>query len=304
MRNILLNLSTCFILILLVHITNAQTTSDSGIIQLQQEIKDLKQANVAINKELKIQRTDFLRRLKITNDSLKNLSLDLANNQSKFSSISTELGVKIFDNKNKAETQIKNVEDLISKNTLYWIIAVLIIALLSFLLFNFLRKQVLRDKTDITSKILHTKQVLEEEGVKLDNKLIELLGTQMQLMKEQRQVVTSSITEEVNHDLALKVADEIIRIQKNLGNMDTETKGLKQLIASVKRIQDNFEANGYDLIDMLNKPYDQGMKVTANFRPDEALKPSEQIITRIIKPQVNFKGVMIQAAQVEVSVGE
>ena len=303
MRNILLNLSTCFILILLVHITNAQTTSDSGIIQLQQEIKDLKQANVAINKELKIQRTDFLRRLKITNDSLKNLSLDLANNQSKFSSISTELGVKIFDNKNKAETQIKNVEDLISKNTLDWIIAVLIIALLSFLLFNFLRKQVLRDKTDITSKILHTKQVLEEEGVKLDNKLIELLGTQMQLMKEQRQVVTSSITEEVNHDLALKVADEIIRIQKNLGNMDTETKGLKQLIASVKRIQDNFEANGYDLIDMLNKPYDQGMKVTANFRPDEALKPSEQIITSIIKRQGNFKGDMIQAAKVEVSVG-
>jgi len=46
------------------------------------------------------------------------------------------------------------------------------------------------------------------------------------------------------------------------------------------------------------------MKVSANFRPDENLKQGEQVITRIIKPQVNFKGVMIQAAQVEVSVGE
>ena len=46
------------------------------------------------------------------------------------------------------------------------------------------------------------------------------------------------------------------------------------------------------------------MKVTANFRPDDTLKPGEQIISRTIKPQVNFKGEMIQAAQIEVSVGE
>ena len=29
----------------------------------------------------------------------------------------------------------------------------------------------------------------------------------------------------------------------------------------------------------------------------------EEIITKIIKPQINYRGVMIQAAQVEVSVG-
>ena len=86
--------------------------------------------------------------------------------------------------------------------------------------------------------------------------------------------------------------------------MDAETKGLKQLSASVIRIQDNFKANGYEMIDMLNKPYDQGMKVSANFIPDETLKAGEQIITRIIKPQVNFNGVMIQSAQIEVSQGE
>jgi len=123
------------------------------------------------------------------------------------------------------------------------------------------------------------------------------------LMNAERQT-SSAKAEEVDHSLALKVADEIIRIHKNLSNMDSETKGLKQLSASVERIQDNFKANGYEMIDMLNKPFDQGMKVSANFRPDENLKQGEQVITRIIKPQVNFKGVMIQAAQVEVSVGE
>ena len=86
--------------------------------------------------------------------------------------------------------------------------------------------------------------------------------------------------------------------------MDSSIKGFKQLKASVDRIKDNFIANGYELIDMLNKPYDPGLKVIANFRPDENLKKGEQIITRIIKPQVNYKGAMIQSAQIEVTQGE
>ena len=36
--------------------------------------------------------------------------------------------------------------------------------------------------------------------------------------------------------------------------MDEGTKGLKQLSASVKRIEDNFVANGYEMPELLNKP--------------------------------------------------
>jgi hypothetical protein len=45
------------------------------------------------------------------------------------------------------------------------------------------------------------------------------------------------------------------------------------------------------------------MKAIASFKPDDAMAPGEQRITRIIKPQVNFNGQMIQAAEIEVSVG-
>lgn len=304
MRKTLLHIATSLLLVFMVQVSSAQTTNDSVIIQLQRDIKDLKQANSALSKDLKNQKTDFSNNIDAAKDSIKNLRAELENNKTNIATISNDLGVKISDNKNTTETQIKNVEDIISKNTSYWIIAVLAIALLSVLLFGLLRKQITKNKTDITADIQQTKKALEEEGVKLDSKLMDLLATQMQLMKEERQAVPSLKAEEVNHELALKVADEIIRIQKNLGNMDAETKGLKQLVASVKRIQDNFEANGYDLVEMLNKPYDTGMKVVvANSVPDENLKEGEQIISKIIKPQVNFKGVMIQAAQVEVSVG-
>jgi hypothetical protein len=55
---------------------------------------------------------------------------------------------------------------------------------------------------------------------------------------------------------------------------------------------------------MLNQPYDERMKVSASFVPNDELETDEQIITKIIKPQVNYKGTMVQAAQIEVSIGE
>ena len=66
-------------------------------------------------------------------------------------------------------------------------------------------------------------------------------------------------------------------------------------------MEDNLLANGYELVDMLGKPYNDGMKVTANFIEDEDLEQGTQIITGIIKPQINFNGKMIQSAQITVS---
>ena len=52
---------------------------------------------------------------------------------------------------------------------------------------------------------------------------------------------------------------------------------------------------------MIGKPYNEGMKVIASFVQDEDLNPGEQIISGIVKPQINHNGKMIQAAQVTVS---
>jgi hypothetical protein len=81
--------------------------------------------------------------------------------------------------------------------------------------------------------------------------------------------------------------------------MDAKTKGLKQLTASVKRIQDNFAANGYEIVDMLGKTYNEGMKASVTYNHDS--EEEAGTIIRIIKPQVNYKGIMIQSAQIEVS---
>lgn len=140
---------------------------------------------------------------------------------------------------------------------------------------------------------------MQEESIKLDNKLLEVVEQQMKAVP-----VTTNNATSVDHSLALKVADEIVRIELNLSRMDPSIKGYKQLAKAVQRIKDNFQANGYEIVDMLGKPYVAGMKAAVTFVIDGNLLRGEQVITKVIKPQINYQQQMIQAAQIEVSQSE
>ncbi|WP_213524392.1 hypothetical protein [Nonlabens sp.] len=235
------------------------------------------------------------------NASIDSLSQLIQTNSQNIVTNSKELGSKIQETGKKADTQIAQLDSSVEKNRLYWIIATLATLLLGALIYWLLGKRITSSKTDVETQIRNTKVSLEEESVKLDNKLVEVLETQLKLQQEAAKSQQVASNEKADHSLALKVADEIIRIQKNLGRMDESTKGLKQLNSSVQRIQDNFASNGYELVDMLGKEYNEGMKATVNFVQDEDFEAGKRIITRIIKPQVNFKGTMIQTAQIEVT---
>ncbi len=231
------------------------------------------------------------------NSKIDSLQQIISINTENITKTANDLGVKIQETETNTNQQIQSVNKTISQNTLYWIIAVLAVVLLLVLVFVLLRKQIFKQKTDIYKSIETTKTDLEQETLKLDEKLIDLLETQLKVKAEQ----PKQINEKVDHSLALRVADEIIRIRKNMTRMDDKTKGLKQLAKSVERIQNEFASNGYEIIEMLGKTYDEGMNVTTNFIHDEEMEKGKQIITRIIKPQVNFKEEMIQQAQIEIT---
>lgn len=216
--------------------------------------------------------------------------------------VGDDLGTKIQETQTTANDGLAKLDKNLSQNKLYWITVSLVLLFLGGVIYWLLNKRISLSKTDVESQIKNTKKSLEEESVKLDSKLMELLETKLKVSQEVQ--ASNANNDEIDHSLALKVADEIVRIQKNLGQMAADTRGLKQLLASVKRIRDNFASNGYELVDMLGKEYNDGMKATPNFIPSEDIEAGKQIITRIIKPQVNYKNEMIQAAQIEVSVGE
>lgn len=185
---------------------------------------------------------------------------------------------KIQDTNNTLDSN----KSLLESRTLWGCVAIVVILVVLFLLYYLLTKRI-KTGTSSIDKVRKAQDVLQnantkmqEEAVKLDNKLLELVEKQMQIAM----VMTTSNT--IDHSLALKVADEIVRIEMNLSRMDASIKGYKQLSKAVQRIRDNFNANGYDIVDMLGKPYNAGMKAAVTFVTDENLEKGQQIITKII----------------------
>lgn len=108
---------------------------------------------------------------------------------------------------------------------------------------------------------------------------------------------------EIDHSLPIRVGEEIHRMRKRLENMPKEIKGLDALKKALERLEDEFNNKGYEIYDLLGKPFVDGLTVHTRFIPSDTLAIGETIITKVIKPQINFNNVIIQVAEVEVSTG-
>ncbi len=195
-----------------------------------------------------------------------------------------------------------NITDEILQNRTISVILLICVIVVFYAFITFLFNKRIKSGIFSLDKVKKTQdemkkaqEKLEEDSLKLDNKLMELFDRQLSSNSH------SMNDRKPDHTFTLKVADEIIRIELNMSRMDSSIKGYKQLKKAVERIKDNLKANGYEIVDMLGKSYNDGMKVIANFIPDETLPEGSQIITGIIKPQINYNGQMIQAAQITVS---
>jgi hypothetical protein len=278
----------------------AQTENDT-IKQLQHQIVNLENLNSRLSTKVNAANSNIKKlegKLSSTMDSVDVLKKEIALTNNNLKAVTNKLELQLQQLSDKSNSEFSALSKRVSNNTLYWILAIIAIALFPLILFVWLRSRLTLVKTELSDQLKNTSEAIRGDILKLDNQVFWSLDMQKELRKTEQ-----NESDDIDHSLALKVADEIIRIQRNLSSMDPETKGLKQLEFAVDRIQDNFRENGYEMVELLNKPYDQGMKVSAKFRPDNTLKQGEQIITRIIKPQVNFNNVIIQEAEVEVSVG-
>ena len=209
-------------------------------------------------------------------------------------------------NANKNDIEVSN--SIINNRSLWTVISISALLLIIIGVTVVFRRRIKYDSNSIDevrkvqANLENAQRTLLEESLKLDNKLLEVAEKQLNDTRGHSLELASST--ETDHSLALKIADEIVRIETNLSRMDPTVKGHKQLSKAVERIKNNFLANGYEIVDMLGKSYIQGMKAAVTFVTDESLEPEVQVISKIIKPQVNFKQEMIQAAQIEVSQAE
>lgn len=274
------------------------STSDSlKVVLIQKDVSNLKTTVSRLQQEDGRLRGMYQLQAKEL-DSLR------ANQQQQTENIKTlanKIGADISDANQKIDNNVSTLSESINSRT--WLGAFGILIAIGLLAYTYyvLRRKISSGATTIDKirsaqeGLENAQKAMQEESVRLDSKLVELLDKKIEAAP------TLSATEQADHTLALKVADEIVRIETNLSRMDASVKGYKQLTKAVERIRTNFLANGYEIVEMLGKPYSDGIKASVSFETDESLAEGEQKITGIIKPQINYKGKMIQSAQITVS---
>jgi hypothetical protein len=218
-------------------------------------------------------------------DVIDSLAKVVATNSENIQVTADELGLKI-----------QSTDQSVSHKTIWGIVA-FIFAILASLVVWLLHKKGQKSSDD---KIA----LLKKQADELNEKIVGQFSNEMselQKIGEALKNAGNSTSAEPDHSLVKTLADRITFMEMTLYRMDSSVKGHKQLSKSIAQMKDNLLANGYEIVDMLGKEYDEGMKVTANFIEDENIESGKQIITGIVKPQINYKGVMIQSAQITVS---
>lgn len=235
-------------------------------------------------------------------ENLKELNLLFEENKLSVEEKSKYLLGEIESTQQEVSTSVSALDKNLKTNSTYWTSVMTVFFVLLLAIAWLLYRRIGKNKNDIETQIKSTRQSLEEEGLKLDHKLIEIFESQLKIKDEIKESSVSIQTEEIDHSLALKVADEIVRMQKNIARIDEGTKGLNPLIKGIERIRANFASNDYEMITYFNEEYEERMNIDVlGFIEDASLDVGVKLITKVIKPQVNYKNVLIQRAQVEIS---
>ncbi len=103
------------------------------------------------------------------------------------------------------------------------------------------------------------------------------------------------------HDLAIMFINRINFMYMTVLHMDESTKGLKQLKYVFEDLNERLKEFGYEVPELINTSYQEGLKLSANFVNSDTVPVSSRIISNVQKPAVYFKGEILQTAEVTVT---
>jgi septal ring factor EnvC (AmiA/AmiB activator) len=277
--------------IVLFSITAFAQTDSMAFAQLQQKVAQLQ-------KELKQQRDNFSKQLEAANDSMYRLHSEIETERARISALADSLSAEIADTRSRAEQRIADVDQSLGQ-TAWWAIAgILFAVIVSDVVYGLLRRKQTSDRTDPVARLSEAKRSIDGKLVREFARNAETLETLSKMLSSVSQPAGA------DHSLALKLADEITIMERNINHMNQNIKGLKPLIRAIERLKTNLHSNGYEFVELVGRPYNERMKITiVSSIPDENVDKGIDIISKVIKPQVNYQDKMIQVAQVEVTVG-
>lgn len=280
-------------------VLNAQ--SDSLYQVQQKQIQELEQSFQKVSSDNGVlKQTQQTQEIEIERqsgelDSLRNI---VRLNAQNIKITADQLGVKIDETKDSLKSKADS-NDLQTK-ALWGICLFGLFLIVSVIIYYLFHKRINKGNADII--------VLKQKADKLNEDILNQFSIEMVEIRKitaslpsLSSVQTSSV-DSPDHSLIKTLADRITFMEMTLYKMDNTVKGHKTLTKAIANMKNNLFAYGYEVVDMLGKQYHEGMLVNnTDFINDEILKEGERIITKIIKPQINYEGQMIQSAQIQVS---
>ena len=258
-----------------------------------------------INRKLKALETDFVimkSRNEKDTDSLRgivdSLYIMIISHEKAIENLKRDFTISESNINDLERNTQEDFSDIINKFTfsnIAFIIVIFIIIIIIIILIFYYKK-----------KFHNASLSINEKWVNHDDKLAQLLKNQLTLIKEEREKKLEETSyKELDHSLALRVGEEIHRMRLRISNMEPGTKGLTALKNSLRRLEDEFNEQGYEFIELKGKPFDENVTaLPKNFVAVEGLKKGEEIIYRVIKPQIKYKGIVIYHGDIEVGVCE
>jgi chromosome segregation ATPase len=237
--------------------------------------------------------------------TLSSINARLAELDGKHGSLEGSLTQLSLDTDEKTKTIDKN---LTTQSQWYGASVAIILSLLG-LGYWYLRRRNDASEQSLSAQVksaIDTVRSTEEKIAKSDTALADSLFEILNKLKIQDMSAAASgqaKPAEANHHLPLKLADEIHRMRKRLDSLPEDTKGLTPLQKSLERLESELAEQGYEIVDHTGMAYTENLSVKARFVPSDDLGPDQKIISKVVVPQVNYKGVMIRMADIEVSIG-
>ena len=278
---------------------------------LREELNTLRQQSATLQKELREERRQGSireQRLHQQDQSLDSLQAKIDGLQSQWEQATQDLKASIDTKHSAALSETHQVSTSLDHSRWGGLALGLLLAFAGGVGYSWLRRRQAKTQESVEQKAQALQQEISLSRTELEAQIVQELAKQSQLLEEQSAKLQAPSPSAANaapdHGLALKLAGEITTIERNISFMDEGTRGLKQLRRSVGKLKDNLLANGYEMPELLHQKYVQGMNViVVTTHQDDTLEAGVELISKVLVPQVNYQGKLIQAPQVEISIG-
>ena len=206
---------------------------------------------------------------------------DLKKSHKKILDQSNVLQSEIKTSSTKSEESLTSLKQALSSK-IYWVLGILILlAFLGSYVYRMLSGRIHYLRDQIVKELEQQTQQLAKEGMRIE-----------------------SSDQSIDHTLAIRIANEVNRIERNISLLDPDTKGLKQINFSLSKLKDGLNAKGYIIEDLVGRDYEEEMNYKiVEIDESTKYKKGQTIITKVLLPSVLHLDKRVQMAEIKITKG-